>query len=148
MNQDQMIMLVVAFLFGLFFKQISGQVCGCGLVEGVTDEGANNEENWVITGEDRPHCMGNGDGDDAGVQLASGKLLTSTNAYYCVCPENSCLKKDSTGCTKWCDNKDGCFANLQEYPHKGPQDLHLYKKCDPDAKVGGDFMYRSKSSTA
>jgi len=35
MKQDQMIMLVVAFLLGLFFKQLMGQVCGGNLVEGV-----------------------------------------------------------------------------------------------------------------
>jgi len=35
MKQDLMLMLVVAFLLGLFFKQITGQVCGCELVEGV-----------------------------------------------------------------------------------------------------------------
>tara|TARA_B100000780_G_C20904883_1_gene360160 strand:+ start:109 stop:357 length:249 start_codon:yes stop_codon:yes gene_type:complete len=34
MKQDQMLMLVVAFLFGLFFKQISGSVCGGREVEG------------------------------------------------------------------------------------------------------------------
>jgi len=36
MKQDQMLMLVVAFLFGLFFKQISGSVCGGREVEGLS----------------------------------------------------------------------------------------------------------------
>ncbi len=36
MKQDQMLMLVVAFLFGLFFKHISGSVCGGREVEGLS----------------------------------------------------------------------------------------------------------------
>ena len=36
MKQDLMLMLVVAFLCGLFFKQISGSVFGGRLVEGLT----------------------------------------------------------------------------------------------------------------
>jgi len=38
MKQDQVIMLVVAFLLGLFFKQIAGQICGGRLVEGAGDK--------------------------------------------------------------------------------------------------------------
>ena len=34
MKQDQILMLVVAFLVGLFFKQLMGSVCGGNLVEG------------------------------------------------------------------------------------------------------------------
>ena len=34
MNREQMFMLLVAFLIGYFFKQISGSVCGGRLVEG------------------------------------------------------------------------------------------------------------------
>ena len=38
MNQEQLLMVVVAFLIGYFFKQIMGSVCGGRLVEGWSKE--------------------------------------------------------------------------------------------------------------
>ena len=38
MKQEQMLMLIVAFLVGLFFKQLMGQVCGGRLIEGQDEQ--------------------------------------------------------------------------------------------------------------
>ena len=51
MKQDQMLMLVVAFLFGLFFKQITGSVCGN--VEGLDkNECHSNNDCGIRSGAD------------------------------------------------------------------------------------------------
>jgi len=61
MNQEQMLMLIVAFLVGLFFKQIMGQVCGGRLVEGVGDGTLKTKGDSCTTSnecdKDHPCCQ-------------------------------------------------------------------------------------------
>ena len=100
MKQDLMLMLVVAFLLGLFFKQITGQVCGRieGMEKGPLSPPSELRRCWKMNDDGSCHTECNSMAGTEGKNLADRygskfcEKKYKKKGYWCSTMNSTCME--------------------------------------------------------
>ena len=134
MKQDLMIMVVVAFLFGFFFKQISGSVCGGGVVEGLQTPPASDSDpvNVCPRGMMCPEALnGNCPKNNDCIMNPAVHMPPCDQTWMGPEHANKCCYCGNAGSGKACTcNVDA--TTIKQYMENG-----IYSSCDCSGALAG-----------